>query len=455
MVSSTVSSTVSEAKTTTPHHVVIVGGGFGGLYAAQALRKAPVKVTLIDKRNFHLFQPLLYQVATGGLSAGDISSPLRAILSHHKNTQVLMGKVIGLDPNQKTVQLADKELSYDSLIVATGVSHHYFGNDQWAKDAPGLKTIEDALDIRRRIYSAFEAAEKETDPEKRRAWLTFVLVGGGPTGVELAGAMAELAYDTLKNDFRDIDTSEARILLLEGMDRILPPYPPELSVKAQNSLERLGVTVQTKTLVTNIDNDIVTMRRGEQVEEINAKTVLWAAGMKASAMGKALANATGAELDRAGRVIVQPDMSLAGHPDIFVIGDLANFSHQTGKPLPGVAPVAMQQGKYVSTLIQKRLKEETLPDFHYQDYGNLAVIGRNAAVVDLGFVKFSGFPAWLAWIFIHIFFLIEFDNKLLVMIQWAWHYLTFKRGVRLITNLEEEPAGNFEERRDYRTPVQV
>ncbi|NEO09687.1 MULTISPECIES: NAD(P)/FAD-dependent oxidoreductase [unclassified Moorena] len=455
MVSSMVSSIVSEAKTTTPHHVVIIGGGFGGLYAAQALRKAPVKVTLIDKRNFHLFQPLLYQVATGGLSAGDISSPLRAILSHQKNTQVLMGKVIGLDPNQKTVQLADKEISYDSLIVATGVSHHYFGNDQWAKDAPGLKTIEDALDIRRRIYSAFEAAEKETDPEKRRAWLTFVLVGGGPTGVELAGAMAELAYDTLKDDFRDIDTSEARILLLEGMDRILPPYPPELSVKAQNSLERLGVTVQTKTLVTNIDDDIVTMRRGEQVEEINAKTVLWAAGMKASAMGKALANATGVELDRAGRVIVQPDMSLAGHPDIFVIGDLANFSHQTGKPLPGVAPVAMQQGKYVSTLIQKRLKEETVADFHYQDYGNLAVIGRNAAVVDLGFVKFSGFPAWLAWIFIHIFFLIEFDNKLLVMIQWAWHYLTFKRGVRLITNLEEEPAGNFEERRDYRTPVQV
>ncbi|NET86170.1 MAG: NAD(P)/FAD-dependent oxidoreductase [Moorea sp. SIO1F2] len=455
MVSSMVSSIVSEAKTTTPHHVVIIGGGFGGLYAAQALRKAPVKVTLIDKRNFHLFQPLLYQVATGGLSAGDISSPLRAILSHQKNTQVLMGKVIGLDPNQKTVQLADKEISYDSLIVATGVSHHYFGNDQWAKDAPGLKTIEDALDIRRRIYSAFEAAEKETDPEKRRAWLTFVLVGGGPTGVELAGAMAELAYDTLKDDFRDIDTSEARILLLEGMDRILPPYPPELSVKAQNSLERLGVIVQTKTLVTNIDNDIVTMRRGEQVEEINAKTVLWAAGMKASAMGKALAQATGVELDRAGRVIVQPDMSLAGHPDIFVIGDLANFSHQTGKPLPGVAPVAMQQGKYVSTLIQKRLKEETVADFHYQDYGNLAVIGRNAAVVDLGFVKFSGFPAWLAWIFIHIFFLIEFDNKLLVMIQWAWHYLTFKRGVRLITNLEEEPAGNFEERRDYRTPVQV
>ncbi len=455
MVSSTVSSIVSEAKTTTPHHVVIIGGGFGGLYAAQALRKAPVKVTLIDKRNFHLFQPLLYQVATGGLSAGDISSPLRAILSHQKNTQVLMGKVIGIDPNQKTVQLADKEISYDSLIVATGVSHHYFGNDQWAKDAPGLKTIEDALDIRRRIYSAFEAAEKETDPEKRRAWLTFVLVGGGPTGVELAGAMAELAYNTLKDDFRDIDTSEARILLLEGMDRILPPYPPELSVKAQNSLERLGVTVQTKTLVTNIDNDIITMRREEQVEEINAKTVLWAAGMKASAMGKALANATGAELDRAGRVIVQPDMSLAGHPDIFVIGDLANFSHQTGKPLPGVAPVAMQQGKYVSTLIQKRLKEETVADFHYQDYGNLAVIGRNAAVVDLGFVKFSGFPAWLAWIFIHIFFLIEFDNKLLVMIQWAWHYLTFKRGVRLITNLEEEPTGNFEERRDYRTPVQV
>lgn len=443
----------NEAKQS-PHHVVIVGGGFGGLYAAKALAKAPVKVTLIDKRNFHLFQPLLYQVATGGLSAGDISSPLRAVLSRQKNTEVLMGEVTNINPQEQTIKLQNQEINYDTLIVATGVSHHYFGNEQWAPTAPGLKTLEDALEMRRRIFLAFEAAEKETDPEKRRAWLTFVLVGGGPTGVELAGALAELAYSTLKDDFRNIDTSETQILLLEGMDRILPPYPPELSAKAQSSLQRLGVTVQTKTLVTNIENNIVTIRRGEEIEHIPAQTILWAAGMKASGMGQVLSNSTGVELDRAGRVMVAPDLSISKYPNIFVIGDLANYAHQDGKPLPGVAPVAMQEGQYVARLIQKQLKKETLPAFRYADYGSLAVIGRNAAVVDLRFIKFAGFPAWLAWIFIHIFYLIEFDNKLLVLLQWAWNYFTRKRGARLITNQEELPPLSVEEN-ESRIPVKV
>ncbi|NER97150.1 MAG: NAD(P)/FAD-dependent oxidoreductase [Symploca sp. SIO1B1] len=427
---------LNETTTQSPHHVVIVGGGFGGLYAAQALAQAPVKVTLIDKRNFHLFQPLLYQVATGKLSPGDISSPLRGVVSRNKNTKVLMGEVTGIDPKQQKIQLHNEELNYDSLIVATGVSHHYFGNEQWAKDAPGLKTIEDALEMRRRIFLAFEAAEKETDPDKRRAWLTFVLVGGGPTGVELAGSLAELAYRALKEDFRNIDTSETKILLLEGMDRILPPYTPELSAKAKASLENLGVTVQTSTLVTNIEGNLVTTRQGEQIEQISAQTILWAAGMKASGMGAILGETTGVELDRAGRVMVQPDLSVAGYPNIFVIGDLANFPHQNdnGKPLPGVAPVAMQQGNYVARLLKKQLQGKTLPPFHYKDYGSLAVIGRNTAVADLGFVKFAGFPAWLAWVFIHILFLIEFDNKLLVMIQWGWDYLTCQGGARLITN---------------------
>lgn len=446
---------LDEAKKQAPHHVVIVGGGFGGLYAAQALGKAPVKVTLIDKRNFHLFQPLLYQVATGKLSPADISSPLRGVLSRQKNTKVLMGEVIDVDPKEQKVKLQNEELSYDTLIVATGVSHHYFGNEQWSQTAPGLKTVEDALEMRRRIFLAFEAAEQETDPDKRRAWLTFVLVGGGPTGVELAGSLAELAYSTLKNDFRNIDTSEAKILLLEGMDRILPPYPPELSAKAQASLERLGVTVQTNALVTNIEDNIVSIRRGEQIEQIPAQTILWAAGMKASGMGQVLAEGTSAQLDRAGRVIVNPDLSVPEHPNIFVIGDLANFSHQDGKPLPGVAPVAMQEGLYVARLIEKRLKGDTLPAFHYKNYGSLAVIGRNSAVVDLGFIKFSGFPAWLAWIFVHILFLIEFDNKLIVMIQWGWDYLTRKRGARLITNQEESQNLGVEESSNYRTPVKV
>jgi NADH dehydrogenase len=419
-----------------PHEVVIIGGGFGGLYAAKTLAKAAVNITLIDKRNFHLFQPLLYQVATGALSPADISSPLRSVLSKSKNTKVLLGEVNDIDSAAQKVIVGGEAIHYDTLIVATGAKHSYFGKDNWEEFAPGLKTVEDAIEMRRKIFTAFEAAEKETDPVKRRAWLTFVIVGGGPTGVELAGAIAELANQTLKEDFRNIDTSEAQILLLEGLDRILPPFAPELSQEAEASLSRLGVVVQTKTLVTNIENDIVTLKQEDGVKEIASKTVLWAAGVKASAMGKVLAERTGAECDRAGRVVVEPDLSIKGHPNIFVIGDLANFSHQNGKPLPGVAPVAKQEGEYVATLVQQRLKGNILPPFSYVDRGSLAMIGQNSAVVDLGFIKLKGFFAWLFWLVIHIYFLVEFNNKIVVTIQWAWNYFTRNRGARLITGQE-------------------
>jgi NADH dehydrogenase len=421
------------AKNQSLHQVVIVGGGFGGLYAAKELGRAPVQVTLIDKRNFHLFQPLLYQVATGTLSPADISSPLRGILSQNKNTQVRLDEVVDVDPVQQKVFLRGSELNYDTLIVATGVSHHYFGNDHWSPTAPGLKTVEDALEMRRRIFMAFEAAEKETDPAKRKAWLTFVIVGGGPTGVELAGAIAELAYKTLKQDFRTINTSETQILLLEGLDRILPPYPSELSEKAAESLSQLGVTIRTKTLVTNIDNQIVTAKQGDAIEEIPAQTILWAAGVKASAMGKVLEQRTGATLDRVGRVMVEPDLSISGYPNLYVVGDLAHFAHQEDKPLPGVAPVAVQEGQYVARLIRERLKGRSLPPFQYSNAGSLAVIGQNKAVADLGHLKLSGPLAWFIWIFAHIYYLIEFDNKLIVMLQWGWNYFTRNRGARLIT----------------------
>ena len=430
------------------HKVVVVGGGFGGLYAAKNLgREKNVDVTLIDKRNFHLFQPLLYQVATGTLSPADISSPLRSVLNKSKNTKVLLGEVTDINPEEQQVLMGDEKIPYDTLIIATGAKHSYFGKDHWENSAPGLKTVEDAIEMRRRIFTAFEAAEKETDPEKRRAWLTFVIVGGGPTGVELAGAIAELAYHTMKNDFRNFDTSEAQVLLLEGLDRILPPFAPELSAEAETSLKGLGVTVQTKTLVTNIENDIITLKKGnantdDEFEQITAKTVLWAAGVKASAMGKVLAERTGVECDRAGRVIVEPDLSIKGHPNIFAIGDLGHFAHQNDRPLPGVAPVAMQQGKYVASLIKRRLKNQELPSFYYVDRGSLAVIGQNAAVVDLLFIKLKGFFAWLFWLLVHIHFLIEFDNKLVVMIQWVWNYFTRNRGARLITGKELEPIGD-------------
>ncbi|OKH13077.1 FAD-dependent oxidoreductase [Fischerella major NIES-592] len=424
-------------ETQPPHQVVIIGGGFGGLYAAKSLNNDNVNVTLIDRRNFHLFQPLLYQVATGAISPADISSPLRSVLNKSKNTKVLLGEVNDIDPQGQKVLMGDETIPYDTLIVATGAKHSYFGKDEWESFAPGLKTVEDAIEMRHRIFMAFEAAEKETDPQLRRAWLTFVIVGGGPTGVELAGAIAELAYHTMKEDFRNIDTTEAQVILLEGLDRILPPFAPELSVQAETSLQKLGVTVQTKTLVTNIENDFVTIKQGEQVSQIAAKTVLWAAGVKASPLGQVLAQRTGIECDRAGRVIVEPDLSIKGYPNIFVIGDLAHFAHQNSKPLPGVAPVAMQQGEYVASLIKQKLQGQTsLSRFYYVDRGSLAVIGQNSAVVDLGFIKFTGFVAWLFWLLVHIYFLIEFDNKLIVMIQWGWNYFTRNRGARLITGKE-------------------
>ncbi len=429
------------ADNTSAHHVVIVGGGFGGLYAAKALGKANVKVTLIDKRNFHLFQPLLYQVATGGLSAGDISSPLRAILSKQKNVQVLMGEVIGINPGTNEVQLRSGEaVGYDSLIVATGSSHHYFGKDEWSAIAPGMKTIEDALEVRRRIFLAFEAAETETDPARREALLTFFIVGGGPTGVELSGAIAELAYETLREDFRSINPGETKVVLLEGMDRVLPPYPNDLSVAAKKSLEKLGVEVRTQTLVTNIEGDIVTLKSGDTEEKVQAFTVLWAAGIKASPMGKAIAEKTGAELDRIGRIIVEPDLSVPGCPNIFIAGDLAHYAHNNDGPVPGTASTAMQQGEYLADSIQKRVENKFVSNFDYKDKGSLAVIGRNEAVASLGFANLSGFPAWIIWIFVHIYYLIEFDNKLLVMLQWGWHYFTNQRGARLITGDDSIPA---------------
>ncbi|MBR8831781.1 MAG: NADH dehydrogenase-like protein [Chroococcopsis gigantea SAG 12.99] len=414
--------------------LVIIGGGFGGLYAAKALKKATLDITIIDKRNFHLFQPLLYQVATGVLSPADISSPLRLILRGHENTTVLLDEALDIDTGSKRVILKDHEsIDYDYLIVATGVSHHYFGNDQWQPHAPGLKTIEDATEIRRRIFSAFEEAEKENDPGKREAWLTFAIVGGGPTGVELAGAIAEIAHGALKGDFRRIDPDDARIILIEGIDRVLPPYPTNLSAKAKASLEKLGVTVETKSIVTHITGESLTVRQGESQKEIKAKTILWAAGVKASKMGEILAKSTGVALDRVGRVMVEPDLSVKDHPDIFVIGDLAHFAHQGDKPLPGIAPVAVQQAQYLAKLLNRKFQGESLPPFKYNDRGNLAVIGQNAAVVDLGFVKLSGFLAWLIWVWAHIYYLIEFDNKLIVMIQWGWNYFTKGRGARLIT----------------------
>jgi NADH dehydrogenase len=415
------------------HQVVIVGGGFGGLYAAKALRRAPVRLTLIDRRNFHLFQPLLYQVATGGLSPGDITSPLRFVLKRQANTRVLLGDVQRVDVNTRRVILSDGFVSYDTLIVAAGSRHHYFGNDQWEPLAPGLKTIEDATEIRRRVLLAFETAEREPDPALRHAWLTFVVVGGGPTGVELAGALGEIANDTLKSDFRTIRPSDAKILLVEGVDRILPPYPPRLSRVARNSLESLGVTVRTATSVTRIDDESVTLRSDGEEERIAARTVLWAAGVQANGMGKDLAAATGATLDRSGRLIVGPELSLPLHPEILVIGDMAHFAHQNGQPLPAVAPVAMAQGRYVANLLRRRLQGRPAKPFHYFDKGAMATIGRSMAVCDFGWLRFSGLPAWLTWLFVHLLYLVEFENRLLVLVQWAWNYVTFNRGARLIT----------------------
>ncbi len=414
-------------------HVVIVGGGFAGLYAAKELGNAPVQITLIDKRNFHLFQPLLYQVATGSLSPAEICSPLRLIVGRNKNTRVVLDEVVDIRPEEKQVVMREGVLEYDHLIIGTGVSHHYFGNEHWEKDAPGLKSIENALDIRRKVFLAFEEAEKLSSPKETEEWLTFAIVGGGPTGVELAGAIAEIANKTIKRDFQEIDTTKARIILIEGMNRVLPPYPEDLSQKAQESLEELGVEVLTKRMVTNIDNNTLTIRHGEAEETIKARTILWAAGVKASGMSEVITKRTNVECDRAGRIIVEPDLSIKDYPNIFVVGDLASFTHQGEKPLPGIAPVAMAEGKYVAKLIRAKKVGKSEKAFRYIDKGSLAVIGDNHAVADLGFIKLSGFLAWFVWVFAHVYYLIEFDNKLVVLLQWGWNYFTRGRGARLIT----------------------
>jgi NADH dehydrogenase len=422
-----------------PHRVVILGGGFGGLSAALRLKRAPVQVTLIDRCNYHLFQPLLYQVATGSLSPANISSPLRTTLKNHRNTQVLLGEAKGIDAANRRVILSDGAIDYDALVVATGSSHQYFGHPEWEQWAPGLKTIEDATDIRSRILLAFETAERESDPEKVRMLTTFVIVGGGPTGVELAGALAEIANDTLRHDFRHIDPSSARIFLIEGSDRLLPSYPPKLSAAAQKMLEGLGVTVRTSAMVTNIEKDLVTVRKGDATELHAARTILWAAGVLGSPVAASVARQTGAPIDKAGRIIVEPDCTVPGHPEIFVIGDLALFTHQGGQPLPGVAQPAIQEGHYVAGAIMRRLRGEAAKPFHYFDKGNLAVIGRGKAVADLNWLRVSGLPAWLMWIFVHLFYIVEFQIRLLVFLQWAWFYITFDRSARLITGKNPFP----------------
>ncbi len=421
------------------HKAVIVGGGFGGLSAAIGLKHAPVDVTLVDRCNYHLFQPLLYQVATGALSPANIASPLRDILNRQKNTRVLLGETVDIDVANRRVILSDGAIDYDTLIIATGSSHQYFNHPEWEEFAPGLKTVEDATHMRRRILLAFEAAERERDPKKLDAWMTFVIAGAGPTGVELAGALGEIANDTLRRDFRDIDPSKARIFLVEGADRVLPTYPPKLSAAARTMVERLGVTVRTGAFVTDARRESVTIREGERTETIPTRTILWAAGVLASPLGRILAAKAGAPLDKAGRVIVEPDLTVPGHPEIFVIGDLANFSHQTGKPLPGVAQTAIQGGRYVAKAIERRLRGEKTPPFHYLDKGNLATIGRGAAVADLPKLQLSGWPAWLLWIFIHLFNIVEFQNRLLVFVQWSWFYVTYDRSARLITGKNPLP----------------
>jgi len=409
-------------------HVVILGGGFGGLNATRALRKAPVRITLVDRQNFHLFQPLLYQVATASLSPGDIASPLRHILRRQRNAEVWLGEAVSIDPERRVVKLRDGELSYDYLVVATGATHAYFGHDEWARYAPGLKTVDDAVEIRRRFLLAFEAAEREADPEARRRLLTFVIVGAGPTGVELAGAMAEIARRVMPRDFRFIDTKSARVVLLEGGPRVLPSYPPDLSESARRQLEALGVEVRTNALVTRIERDAVWV--GD--ERIEAGNVYWAAGVAASPLARSL----GAPLDRAGRVMVEPDCSVPGHPEIFVIGDLAHLEID-GVQVPGVAQGAIQTGRFVARQIMRDLEGKPREQFRYHDKGSLATIGRAAAVADLGRIRFGGYPAWLIWVFVHVLMLIGFRNRLIVMIQWAWAYLMYQRGIRLITGSPE------------------
>ncbi len=419
------------------HRVVILGGGFGGLVAAQKLKRAPVEVTLIDRRNFHLFQPLLYQVATGSLSPGEIAAPLRGVLSRQKNTRVLLGEAVDVDPEAKRVILRDgASFEYDSLIVATGSQTSYYGNDSWREWAPSLKSVEEATAIRHKILYAFECAERAATPEEARAWLTFVIVGAGATGLELSGALAEIARETLRHDFRKINPREARIILMEGAPRILGAFPEDLSAKAEKLVARLGVEVLKGVMVTNIDAHGVAFKHGDAVESLAAKTVLWAGGVTSTPFGAKLAERTKAQTDRSGRIKVNRDLTIPNYPDIFIIGDLAHAADEEGKPLPGVAQVAIQGGAYAAKVIRARLKgKRELPGFRYFNKGDMAVIGRAAAVANIFGIHVSGLPAWLIWLFVHLIYIVEFQSRVLVFIQWGFEYLTFSRGARLITGI--------------------
>jgi NADH dehydrogenase len=409
----------------TPPNVVIIGGGFAGINAVRALRRAPVRVTIIDRRNYHLFQPMLYQVATAGLNPADITAPIRSVVRGQRNTEVVLGDVSSIDVDARRVHLADgTEFPYDYLLVCTGARHSYFGHDDWENFAPGLKGLEDALEIRRRVLRAFERAEREADPVKRQALLTFVIVGAGPTGVEMAGAVAEIRSYALRRDFRHIDPREATVVLLEGTPRVLPSYPQSLSDEAKRQLRRLGVVVRTETFVTNVRADAVEAAGWT----IPTHTVIWAAGNMASPLLKTLH----VPLDRQGRVIVERDCTIPGHPEVFVLGDAAMFEQDRG-PVPGVSPAAIQMGQYAARTIRRDLQGKPREPFSYWDKGQLAVIGRGQAVAEIGRLRFGGFIAWLLWIFVHIFFLIGFRNRLIVLIEWAWAYATFQRGARLIT----------------------
>jgi len=414
-------------------HVVVVGAGFGGLNAVQALAGVPVRVTLVDQRNHHLFQPLLYQVATAALSPADIATPVRAILRDQRNATVLLGRAESVDRTARELVLSDGRIGFDYLVLAIGARHAYFGHDDWEANAPGLKTLEDALEIRRRILLAFERAERETNAERRRALLRFLVVGGGPTGVELAGAIAEISRHVLDKDFRSIDPREAEVQVLEAGPRILPAFPPSLAEKASRTLQRLGVRVRTGFPVTAVKSGY--LESGD--DRVDAATILWAAGVRASPLGASF----GVPVDPAGRVLVEPDLSIPGDPRIFVIGDGAVFLHQTGKPLPGVAQVAIQQGRHVARNVKADLTGRERRPFRYRDKGDLAVIGRAQAVARIGRLRLAGFPAWLVWCFVHILFLIGFRNRLLVLFEWAWAFLTDQRGARLITGPIDRPRG--------------
>ena len=456
-----------------PHRVVIVGGGFGGLYAARALaRDRRIELTVVDRRNFHLFQPLLYQVATGALSPGEIAQPLRAILRRHRNARVILGEALRIDAERREVGLSDGGVvGYDSLVVATGARFSYFGNDGWAKHAPGLKSIDDALEIRRRIFIAFEAAEREANAERRGEWMTFLIVGGGPTGVELAGALGEIANDTLRRDFRAINPADSRIILVEALERVLPTYPPDRSRSAQRQLERLGVQVRTGWKVTDIDGHGVRLemaappaakgadKAAAECVRLPTRTVLWAAGVQAASFSRRVAAATRAEADKAGRLVVGADLAVGDHPEILAVGDAALITDAAGRSVPGVAQGAIQSGKHAARTIRDRLDSRPTPGFRYRDRGEVAIIGRLAGVTNIGwlgpFGRQGGFLAWLLWLGIHILYLIGFANRLVVIVRWAWSFLTHGRGSRLITGqpfvpeieepLEDTTAAHAEE----------